>query len=183
MAFDSSTVSIGSPAKKADYDRLLNNTIHILKETATFTGTKTFQSGTVFLNDPTFNAAPDWRDYGYQVNNIGVSGTTTVVSIRQKIYEIGDWDMDASGTVDVTHDLGSDFVNIRSVRAVIRNDINSEIYPLPTGATAGQLESGVFEINSSTITLVRKNLGEFDNNSAFDSTSYNRGWVFVEYIN
>jgi hypothetical protein len=56
MAWDAGTVSIGWATKKSHFDQLLNNAIHILQESATFTGTKTFQSATVFTTNPTFNA-------------------------------------------------------------------------------------------------------------------------------
>ena len=50
MAFSSSTVISGQVTKKSDYDRLMNNTVHILRSATTFTGAKTFTS-TISAND------------------------------------------------------------------------------------------------------------------------------------
>ena len=50
MAFSSSTVISGQVTKKTDYDRLMDNTVHILRSATTFTGAKTFTS-TISAND------------------------------------------------------------------------------------------------------------------------------------
>lgn len=62
MAFSSSTVTLGAPTKKADYDRLMDNTkfLHqssvFLSGTQTVSGQKTFQAKTNFSATSTFGA-------------------------------------------------------------------------------------------------------------------------------
>ena len=56
MAFSSSTVISGQVTKKTDYDRLMDNTVHILRSATTFSGAKTFQSATVFQGTATFSS-------------------------------------------------------------------------------------------------------------------------------
>jgi hypothetical protein len=52
MAFDTTSVSVGAPTKKADYDRLMDNTKYILSSATAFTGNKTF-AGTVSITNST----------------------------------------------------------------------------------------------------------------------------------
>lgn len=48
MAWDTSTVSLGSPTRKSDYDRLLDDALHLASGTATFNGIKIFKDDLYF---------------------------------------------------------------------------------------------------------------------------------------
>jgi len=53
MSFSSSTISIGDSTKKADYDRLMANTVAIKNETISFAGSKTFSGSVAITNSLT----------------------------------------------------------------------------------------------------------------------------------
>lgn len=101
--------------------------------------------------------------------------------IKTKIIDIGDWNMDSSTNVTLAHGL-SDFTKVRNVSCQVRNDGNTTYYNLMSSINNG-LGTQVNEIaiNSSNVILQRESNGIFDN-SLFDSTSYNRGWVTIQYI-
>ena len=101
------------------------------------------------------------------------------VLIKEKIIEIGDWDMDIGNTnlKSVAH--GLTYTSIISVEVFIRNDIDSGRYSIDYDPSTGS--AGTFSINSTNIVISRAFGGTFDSTS-FDSTSYNRGWVIIKYI-
>jgi hypothetical protein len=112
-----------------------------------------------------------------------INGVAEVIGdevIRTAIYNVGDWDMTASATATVNHDLT--LANIRKISVMIRDDGGSFFYPLDnydnTINTAG---GGVSNIDANNTDLRRADLGFF-NGVNFDSTSYNRGWVIFEYV-
>ena len=51
MSFSSSTISIGDSTKKADYDRLMANTVALKNEAIILSGEKTFQSSVTFNSE------------------------------------------------------------------------------------------------------------------------------------
>ena len=102
----------------------------------------------------------------------GASGAT----LKSKVIEIGDWNMNvsASGTssINVSHRLGSDFKNIRVLTTMIRNDADTQYDSFSDGVT--------YYIDSTEIELLTNASGLYDS-VAYDSTSYNRGWITVWY--
>ncbi len=102
-------------------------------------------------------------------------------SLPYKIIEIGDWDMDATVGVSVTH--GLTLANIRSVSALIRSDGDTIYSQLAgdvdeSGATA---EAQIADIGSSAVALTRQTGGQFDA-AAYNATSFNRGWVTIFHV-
>ncbi|MFA5423581.1 MAG: hypothetical protein WC374_06945 [Phycisphaerae bacterium] len=103
-------------------------------------------------------------------------------TVRKKIIEIGDWDMDAANQKAVNHGLTPS--KIRDVRVIIRNDTNTSYYPIDCfdDATDPSMHGGgVNEIRTLDIVFERRTGGMFDGPN-FDSTSYNRGWITIEYV-
>lgn len=98
--------------------------------------------------------------------------------LRTKVVEIGDWNMDADNTVLVAH--GLTLSKIRTVKAMIRNDANSVHYDLLTTDGSGNFAAGYDFISSSDVSL-RRTFGGFFDGTSFNSTSYNRGWVIIQY--
>lgn len=97
--------------------------------------------------------------------------------INTKTIDIGDWDMNADTQTNVTH--GLTFSKIRSVTALIRNDADTIHYDL--ASSNPQIAIPSVTALSTTVQLTRLVGGEF-NNTLFDSTTYNRGWVVIHYI-
>jgi len=120
-------------------------------------------------------------------------GSTGLVSedlgdvLLTKIVNIGDWNMDSTSTKAVAHGI-SNYKKIRSISCIVRSDDDSEYLNLNVsiGSSEGSYKSagyinGVSLLDSSNIALARESGMYFDSTS-FDSTSYNRGWVTIQYI-
>jgi hypothetical protein len=102
--------------------------------------------------------------------------------LRRKTIQIGDWNMDSTGSIGVAHGLaGTVWQNMRSVDIVVRNDGDDVYYD--DSQVAGHIS--VSGVNSTNVELDRAAAtaspsGLFDHPD-FDATSYNRGWVTVWY--
>lgn len=106
------------------------------------------------------------------------------IQLFTKVLEIGDWDMDATQSKEVAH--GVDGQKIMAVEALIRDDFNTSRYKLDRSSTTDQeVIGGVASVftgaTTGSVVLTRKETGFFDG-AAFDSTSYNRGWVTIWYV-
>jgi hypothetical protein len=133
---------------------------------------------------------PSWSD-----TFVGIINTSNAViasggiqtdgsnTLKIKVIDIGDWDMDATGSINVAHGLGASFSNIRSVSVMIRNDSGSQIYPFNAGVnlTDTTPQGTIAQISNPNINLARLGTGIF-NSTDFDATSYNRGWITITYI-
>jgi hypothetical protein len=113
----------------------------------------------------------------------GTLATTDATNpIRTRVVEIGDWNMDTATSKSVTH--GLDVTKIIGVSGVIRNDTDSNRYALTPGmyvkVTSNHLQAWITSIVSTVIYL--EHAGEQYNNTNFDSTSYNRGWLVIQYL-
>lgn len=99
------------------------------------------------------------------------------------VFEIGDWDMDANASGGISHTI-TDHTKIKSVVVTIRADAgetDSIFYFLSYLDASEVLEGGgVSAITSNQIALWRMTGGTFDS-TVFDQTSYNRGWITMEY--
>jgi len=145
-------------------DALKANDNAVVKLTGdqTVAGVKTFSSQIVGEIDSTDAV----RDQG-----------TAAVALKCKMIEIGDWNMDATPQVDVTH--GLDLTKIREVTAMIRRDDNA-LYTDLKDSTGAQV-MGQIRIYSTVITLARTATIGYDEPD-YNSTSYNRGWVIIWYV-
>lgn len=86
--------------------------------------------------------------------------------------------MDSTSSKNVAH--GLTLAHIREISAIIRNDADSEYHDLSSDTTTDDSTTSV-KADSTNVILRRIPGGEFDN-SNFNSTSYNRGWVKIMYI-
>lgn len=94
-----------------------------------------------------------------------------------KIIDIGDWDMNASSNVLVAH--GNTLSKIRGINVLIRNDADTQYETLFGTVATGDL-GGYAYATSTNIVCVRTTGGRFDN-TTYDATSYNRGWIIMWY--
>ena len=92
--------------------------------------------------------------------------------LRIKIFDIGDWNMDSTFSVTISH--GIDVSKLRGIDVVIRDDDQLLFF------VRSLIESGNWSVSATQITLFRDPAGAFDSTS-FDATSYNRGWVNFLY--
>ncbi|MDC0529206.1 hypothetical protein OAO19_02945, partial [Gammaproteobacteria bacterium] len=98
-------------------------------------------------------------------------------ALNTKVVDIGDWDMDANASITVNH--GVDYTKIRTITAVIREDSDSQYYDYYYDFNQRTSAHGL-RAEATTITLYRLTGGFFDGLS-FNATSYNRGWVTIQY--
>ncbi len=90
-----------------------------------------------------------------------------------RTFNIGDWNMDTDLSVTIPFPSG-----------ITRNQISGEYqsYPLSIGSglLGGLHETSNVVTPQNTVTLYRTASGFFDN-SQFNDTGYNRGWITVRY--
>jgi len=98
---------------------------------------------------------------------------------KVKYIEIGDWNMNSSGSgftsKTIAHGL-ADHEKIRAYSVLIRNDAGTDLRDLHV-----ETGTGVDGINSTNINLVA-NTGSFFDTATYSSTSINRGYIKIEYI-
>lgn len=109
----------------------------------------------------------------------GIRTQTSGPYLKTKVINIGDWNMDTTGTKTVSH--GLTLANIRTVSVIIRDDLATSFKPFPSPSTDLEaIDSAIFSVDATNVTLSRRDGGQFDD-TPYDSTSYNRGWVTIEY--
>lgn len=130
------------------------------------------------------NAAVYGADYSASYNNRSLIDkgffSDISASCKTKIVDIGDWNMDANSGVNVAHGL-VDHKQIRSIFVVIRNDADMSYENLSQVAVAGSISGAAFSWDATNILLSRTTSGGFDGPN-YDSTSYNRGYVYIVYV-
>jgi len=105
--------------------------------------------------------------------------STTETAVSQKLVNIGNWDMDTTASVSVTHGLS--LGNIVGVRAVISSDTGA-LYSLSQLYYPGSPDNqgGISSIGTTTISLYRVAGGLFDS-ASFNYASMNRGYIIFDY--
>jgi len=98
-----------------------------------------------------------------------------VVNRTLKIkFETGDWNMVSTGTLNVNHGLL--LATVRTLNTMIRNDAGTLFSALNFTGFFSNYE----EILSTYVRLIREAGSTFDSTD-YDATSYNRGWITIEY--
>lgn len=120
-----------------------------------------------------------WNDSGSNFNGIGIYNRND--QLHERILEIGDWNMDLISNKFVAH--GVTGANIRCVSAIVRPDSGTSRYALTPGSitTAAEVDGWISSWDATLVNLDIRVGGAFDNTN-FDSTSYNRGWVTIWYV-
>ena len=106
-------------------------------------------------------------------NILAINNRNVVIKI-----EIGDWDMVATVTVTVAHGVSS-HNNVKSANAFVRDDADNDSYSLER-AISGVSQGSIDGVTNTLIALSRFATGFFDD-TAFDDTPYNRGWLTITY--
>lgn len=96
-------------------------------------------------------------------------------SLNLKVINIGTWNMDTNGFVDVAH--GVTFAKIRTITALIRNDVDTTYYTLDSD------NGGHSRADATNVRLTRLASGQFDS-TGFDTMGDdgNRGWITIQYV-
>jgi hypothetical protein len=96
-------------------------------------------------------------------------------TLRKKIL-IGDWDLSATPSISVAHGLSFD--KIIGVSVMIRNDSSTKYNFIAGDSVTPSNASGAVLVNSANVVLYRSSIFA---NSSFNQSSYNRGWIIIEY--
>lgn len=110
-------------------------------------------------------------------NVVRIDGANQVLT---KILNIGDWNMSSTATVNVPH--GLNYKKIRSIVVIVRDDtdvIYDNLARYDAGAT-GDIDGNYTLSGTTNVSLTRKAGGVFAT-TAYDSTSYNRGFITITY--
>jgi hypothetical protein len=135
-------------------------------------------SGTTFPDNTTGEISEgDMRQFGKDIADSLFN--PPIGEVQYTVLNIGDWDMDANNFTVVNHGI-ADFTKIRSVNVIIRDDAGTNHYTVLQGAATGA-SAWITQISSTQITLEREAAGDYDN-TGFDSTTYNRGWITIGYV-
>lgn len=107
------------------------------------------------------------------------SAVSTYPISKKKVIESGDWNMDTTASLSVDPVI-NDVMTIFSCEVLIINDLGTTRTPIGLDGTSG---SGGYKMNgaSQKIDLTRGVGGIFDN-ANYDSTSFNRAIIKIEYI-
>jgi len=146
----------------------------------TVAGIKTLSSIPVLpASNPTTDNQAARKAYvdGAIVAGIKETGTAAA-TIKCKVIEIGDWNMDSTVYVDINH--GLTLAKIRTVGAMIRSDTADTQYPTGVCSSSGAPTLWIGGLTASQVNIRRLDGSVFDS-SSFDSTSYNRGWIVIWY--
>jgi hypothetical protein len=110
-----------------------------------------------------------------------LQGADVTAAIWRKIINIGDWDMDATSSIAVAH--GLTLTKIRSVTGMIRSDDDALYVGInPSRDTlVSSSDVSVAYIDATNITLVRR-AGSTPDGTDYNATSFNRGWLVIEYV-
>ncbi|MCK5605102.1 hypothetical protein KAR91_24645 [Candidatus Pacearchaeota archaeon] len=120
---------------------------------------------------------PVWSNIGIFSGGIQTDGSNT---LKTKVIDIGDWNMDSTSQKNVAH--GLTLANIRTIEGVIRSDSAVTLSPITPGFEDLEVfECMIRQLDATNVTLERKTAGNFDNN-IYDATSYNRGWITITYV-
>ena len=116
----------------------------------------------------------------YVAGALTVNATTTVNGMVDKVVDIGDWNMPATLYLSVAHGL-ADHKKIRSIFITIRDDADAYYYDFTGGRQA--VQSGyIGTVTSTEIKLfVYQTATSIFDNVNFDSTGYNRGYIYIKY--
>ena len=97
------------------------------------------------------------------------------------MLDIGDWNMDSTTSVSVAHGLTYD--DIISVEGWIRSDSAGVPFkgPIDFVDNSSGLSAGAGSVGSTNVTLSRVSGGFYDDTN-YDQTSYNRGWIIIQYL-
>jgi hypothetical protein len=146
--------------------------------TVTFAGAKTFSSKiTGSISGNCDGSSGSCTGNSATADGIKETGTGAG-TMREKIIEIGSWNMNWSASGDATKDVahGLTDTKIRKVSVVIIRDGSALRHDFASGL-------GIINYDTTNIKLNQRTGGDFDNNN-YDSTTLpaNRGWITIEYI-
>jgi len=122
-----------------------------------------------------------------RIYSSGTWGAWALIKLASEVLSIGDWNMSVTSgggisNKPITHGITSGASNIRSIKVLVRDD-NGVLFDLCSTVqlSAPGPNGGIDSIGNSSLSLRIVAGGYFDS-ANFDQTSYNRGWVTIDYV-
>jgi len=165
------------------YDYNASTSTHTLTGAATI-ATVTFNAGTINAANLEANVAVKTDTINEKNAGNGVSiEDLNSNQIKTAKFDIGDWDMDTNATKNVTL-TGVNGAKIMNISVAVRDDAGTSIYPLEYYDSSGGLVCGAWQWSSASpsIAYLERFAGCLFDGTDFNATSYNRGYLIVEYI-
>lgn len=100
--------------------------------------------------------------------------------LRTKVINIGDWNMQLNSSLSVAH--GLTLANIRTVQVMIRTDSDIIQTHTPFNYDPGGGAGGRWNCDASNVNMAQNTVGSIFDSSSYNDTSYNRGWIIIEYV-
>lgn len=187
---DTATVSVASNLA-VSFTNLENGAVKYLAITKlagnaiTFSGATDVSQRKAYINDIVTVVHYEVREKNgiVTVDSINIDNNILAGTVKQ-IIEIGDWNMDANAApvAQPTNPTG-DKDKIRTVEVIIRPDASPAVITWNTKLDHFNwvLNTGSIIVNDANIVITRDAAGFYDDVD-FNQTSYNRGWVTIEYI-
>lgn len=119
-----------------------------------------------------------YRDLHVESINMGVG------MVREARIPIGVWNMNTTDSVTITHNISNLVDKIITYNVFIFSDLAGNIVDFISPSTSITLEferQGGISFTPTTVGLTRRTGGTFDNLN-FDSTTVNRGWIYIKYL-
>jgi len=184
MAFVKADVGLGNVDNTSDVNKPVStaqaaaNNLRVLKSGDSMTGPLSMGANKV-TDLANGSNAQDAVSFS-QMNTAISAAVTSTNGLITTIVNIGDWNMDSTGLVTIAH--GLTLSKIRIVEAMIIADGGGTVTPIDSGdpGAAGTIGGGI-QINSSSVLLIRTTGGFFDNTN-YDATSFNRGFITIQSI-
>ena len=132
-----------------------------------------------FINDPDTANNFIWKM---------VSSSQQTSPIHTKIIDLEEWNMYVTGGgtgvsfKDITHGI-ADFKKIRSMTATIISDDETNISVIDKPDGLGTVAGGIAYATSTIVRIIIYASGAFDDPNFNDDSSFNRGWITIEYDN
>lgn len=102
--------------------------------------------------------------------------------IKKRYINIGDWNMDTDPLKLINFPVDLTYSTIISASCMIRNNIDDARYPLHTIYSGAAIVQGIIVDDDEGAFRVSRLNGSIFDSTNFNSTSYNRGWIVIEYI-
>ncbi len=97
--------------------------------------------------------------------------------LLRDIVEIGDWNMSSTGIITVT--IAMKIIRVRGIDVLIINDASTIVERLDGGNITGNANGNV-ALTGDYVQLAVRDGGAFDDGD-HQTTSFNRGWMLIDY--
>ena len=97
--------------------------------------------------------------------------------LKTKELDTGNWNLNSTVSISVAHGLV--LADIRECEAFIRNDVNTELFPIDHSDGLVNPD-GKIKVDATNVVLTKR-VGGLFSGVDWDSVAYNRGWIQLRY--